>query len=177
MVQKKCPIRLQRDEDQLLRTLYTQWRLGRAQYKKRPDYLAEFTRVWNALSGRDDDPIDVYHYIETQQKITKRLEVPWPTFKGAHKRLPPLKDVFGPEGTLALISLYQQHVQPLEIGTDSLMFHPEVTEMLSKEFFKATGIDVPGAMLVAKLEQERKSGHTPTLRDSGLGFNDIDEVA
>lgn len=178
MNRKKMPIRLQKDEDQLFRKLYVQWRIPRGQYKKHPDYLAEFTAVWNDLAGRRDSPIDVLHYMDTKQKQTKRLYEPWPVFKGAYKKLEPVSQVLSEAHMLMLRGLYQQIVLPAHVGTEGLLYQDAVIEELAAAFKKATGLFVPAMMLAARIEAERKSGNWFTLRErsDALGFDDLDQI-
>ena len=180
MAKKKKPIALKADEDALLRKLYKQWRIPRGQLKSHPDYLAEFVKLWNKLSGRSDPDSDVLHYIETQQKKTKRLPEPWPVFDGAHKRLPPVNIMMSVELIEVLRDLYLTYVLPLKIGTDSLSYRDELVQTLSDEFARRTGHHVPGILLAAKIENERKRRRWFTLRDHAkdddLGFSDLHEI-
>ena len=180
MTKRKKPIRLQLDEDQLFRKLYVQWRIPRGQFKKNPDYLKEFTTTWNSLSGRSDTPTDVLHYMDTKQKQTKRLAEPWPVFKGAHKRLEPVSEVISEAHMAVLRELYKTIVLPQDVGTEGLLYHESIINELQAEFFKQTKISVPGMLLAARIEDERKSGNWITLRDykqPDLGFSDLDKIA
>jgi hypothetical protein len=174
MPKKIKPLSLQRDEDRLFRKLYIKWRIPRGQFKKHRDYLSEFVRAWNQLSGRSDTDSDVLHYMETQQKITSRLYEPWPKFDGAHKRLPPLVTVMSEEHLTALRALYASVVLPVDIGSDGLSYRDDLMDSLSKEFFKLTNLSVPGPVLAAICESERKGGRLPTIRDSAFG--DLDKL-
>jgi hypothetical protein len=174
MLKNKTPMRLSVADDQLFRGLYVRWRIPRGQYKKNADYLAEFTGLWNNLSGRHDSAHDVLHYMETQQKITSRLAEPWPTFKGEHRRLPPVADVITPAHAAVVRQLYILHILPLEIGTDSLSYRPELVDLLASEFFKATRINVPGMLLASWIETQRKAGRWITLRNQG--YEDIESI-
>ena len=153
----RSKIALTRDEDRLLRKLYIQWRIPRGQFKKHPEYLSEFVKLWNQLSGRDDEDLAVYHYIESEQKHKDRLPEPWPTFNGAYRRLEPMANVVTPEAAKVLRSLYILHVVPLDIGTDGLCYRTDLLELLSNEFYKQTKIRVPGMLLAAFIETEARA--------------------
>jgi hypothetical protein len=179
MAARRKPIPLRKDEDKLLRKLYKQWRIPRGQYKKHPDYLAAFTEMFNRLSGNSYDPVQIYHYIETQQKITARLDEPWPTFDGAHKVLPPVETVLNEAHLLVLRQLWIEHVIPLGLGTDAAANRADIVEMIAREFTRLTGLRVPGMLLAMIAETKRKRGEWPRLKDYGdddIGFDDLDKI-
>lgn len=180
MPKMKMPIALGADEDHLLRKLYKQWRIPRGQYKSHPDYLSKFVEQWNMLSGRTDPDSDILHYFDTQQKKTKKLPEPWPTFDNKHRKLPPAKILLSPDQMDHLRDIYLTHVLPLKIGTDGLTYRDELLKVIEKDFAKRTGHHIPGMLLAAKIEKERKMGQWLTLRDHGrgddLGFSDLDEI-
>lgn len=172
---KRKPIRLTKDQDHYLRKQYKQWGIPRGQYKSHWDYMEAFTERFNAMMGCSFTPNEVYHYIETQQKITSRLEVPWPRFEGAHKRLPPIASVLTPAHLKALRTIWRRFIAPRNLGTDAVAYCEELVQLLSHEFYKATKLHVPGMVLLSAVENERKQGNWDRLKDSG--FDDLDLLA
>lgn len=164
------------DEDQLFRKLYTSWQIPRGQYKSHPGYLEKFTEMWNRLSGRNDSADDVYHYMETKQKTTKRLPEPWPTFNGVFKKLDPPDIALAPAHTIVLCDLYRKHILPLGVASDSLAFREDLLNVLARGFAKRTGLNIVGMVLASVLEKLRKNGRLPRLGDTGIGFDDLDEL-
>jgi hypothetical protein len=180
---KKIPLRP--DEDRLLRKLYIQWRIPRGQYKSHPVELAAFVQLFNNLSGLSYSALEVLHYIETQQKAGERLKPAWPTFDGNHKKLAPMDKTLSDEEMAALREIWHEHVLPMNIGTDKATFIDSLVTLLEREFAKRTRHMIPGIMLLAIVENERKKGLWLTLRDDtqggkkddGIGFDDMDEAA
>jgi hypothetical protein len=121
----------------------------------------------------------VLHYIDTQQKITSRLEEPWPTFAGAHKVLPPVASVLNDAHMLVLRAIWLELIVPMGLGTDSIAYRDDVVALLEREFKRRTGLSVPGMLLAAAAETERKRGDWLRLRDypdGDVGFNDLDQI-
>jgi hypothetical protein len=180
MPAKEFPIRLSPEEDALLRKIYVQFRIPRDQYKRRPEELAAFIHRWNKLSGRDDEPGEVIRYIRNQQKAKSRLPVPWPTFKGTHKRAPEPSVHLDDKQLTALREIYAEIVIPLKIGVDMVEANEELCSRLSKEFAKRTGLIVPELTLVAIAEDKRKRGEWFRVGrqgwSQGIGFDDMDQI-
>lgn len=175
MSTRRIAIRLTRDLDQMLRRQYKQWRIPRGQLKSHPDYLDAFTEEFNGRAGTNFASSEILHYIDTQQKITARLEEPWPTFAGAHKVLPPVANVFTHEHLAVLKGLWREHIMPLNLGTDGFAYRDNLVELLASRFEKATKLKVPGMILAARIETERKHGNWLCLKNAG--FDDLDLIA
>ena len=175
MAKLRRAIRLLPDEDQLLRHLYTEFKIPSDQYERRPQDLERFVTVWNDLSGRSDAPGEVLHYIITQRK---QKEKNWPTFNGKHKRLTAMPDDFlSPGEWAALKTVYRDVVMPLGIGSDNLAYDDQLAAQVAREFFKLTGRSVPGRLLFAALMAKRKRGEWDTLpKKDGRGFGDINAI-
>ena len=164
------------DEDQLLRHLYTEFRVPSDQYERRPDELRRLVAVWNDLSGRSDAPGELLHYVIT---LRKQKVKNWPTFNGKHRKLTPMPDDFlSPGEWAALQAVYMDLIVPLAIGSDNLAYDDELAAKVAKAFFKLTGRVVGGRLLFAAIMAKRKRGEWPTLpnKKPGLGFGDINEV-
>jgi hypothetical protein len=176
MSTKRKPIPLTKGEDDLFRKLVIQWRIPRGQFKKHPEYLDAFTQLFNDMSGNNYTSVEIYHYMELQQKITGRLEVPWPTFGGAHKRLPSVANNLTTAHMQVLRSLWRKFIMPLGLGTDAFAYRDDLVQLLTREFEKATKLKVPGMMLASIIETERKRGNWLCLKDQGVGFDDLDLI-
>lgn len=170
------PIRLSENEDALLRRLYSNFRIPRDQYKKRPEDLAALTKTWNDLSGRKDAGTELVRYIQNQQKAKGRLETPWPTFNGAHERAPAISGTLSDEQLAALRDAYSDIVLPLGLGTDAVMWNDDVVSALANEFTRLTGKILPGSFLLAIAEEKRKRGLWFKVGRGGLGFDDLGEL-
>lgn len=177
------PIRLSRDEDRLLRSLYVQLRIPRDQFKKRPQDADFLERAWHNLSGRSDPWQELVRYMQNQQKAKERLiargEEPWPVFDGNHKRAPALTSMLDDADMEALKSAYEQTVLPLALGTDAVMWNDEVVSSLEREFARLAGKRIPGLILVAVAEEKRKRKlwFRVSKRQDGFDFGSLDDVA
>lgn len=88
-----------------------------------------------------------------------------------------MANIVTPETAKVVRDLYVLHIIPLDIGTDAICFRSDLVELLAREFYKRTRIRVPGMLLAAWIENERKAGRWYTLRDRGIGFADLDDIA
>jgi hypothetical protein len=170
------PISLTPEEDGILRKLYVQFGIPRDQYKRRPEDLIALTRRWNKLTGRHDEPGELIRYIKNQQKATKRLAEPWPTFKGSHKKAPALSTQLDEKQLDALREIYEEIVLPLGIGMDLLEANQEVVDQIAKRFAKRTGKIVPGLTLISIAEEKRKRGLWCTVEKRKGAWSDLDQV-
>ena len=132
--------------------------------------------MFNEMTGNCYTPMQIYHYIETQQKITARLEEPWPTFDGAHKVLPPIETALNAATMLVLRAIWIEIAVPRNLGTDAVAYHEDVVLMIEREFARRTGISVPGMLLVAAAESERKRGTWVRLKDHTGAAGDFDDI-
>ena len=181
MEERRKPIRLGEHEDSLLRSVYVHFRIPRDQFKKRPEDLAAFTRMFNRLSGRHDESQELIRYMQNQQKAKRRLKTPWPTFDGTHKRSPALSGTLDVDEMEALRDAYQRIVLPLDLGVDAVFWHQDVLNDLADEFARLTGKIVPGFSLAAIAEEKRKRRLWFTVGrqrrdDRADGFGDLDAV-
>jgi hypothetical protein len=170
-------LRLQPHDDALLRTLYRGFNVTIDQYPQRPADLNRFVLTWNNLSGRDDTPHDILHYM-----ISKRKNVPngpgWEKLgkdAGGGFRCGRL-DLSGDQlKTLDLI------YEDLQVASDNYALDADVARRLQDEFARRTGRIVPAMVLAAAMIRRRKDGALATLRpkaqDNDLGFSDLDKVA
>ena len=68
MATQRRTIKLFPHERPLLVDLYLSRRIPIDQYEVRQQDLIDFTKEWNGVSGRNDAPADVLHYMRTQLK-------------------------------------------------------------------------------------------------------------
>jgi hypothetical protein len=170
------PLSLNPEQDGILRRSYFKRRIPRDQYKRRPDDLADLVAEFNRLTGLDESGEQLVRYIKNQQKAKRRLQVPWPTFEGAHKKAPPLSHTLDDKQLEVLMDIYERVVLPLQIGTDSAEASRAVCDMLAKEFARRTGIVMLGLNLLSIAEEKRKRGEWYTVGKRGAAWGDLDQV-
>lgn len=131
---------------------------------------------FNRLTGLDETGEQLIRYIKNQQKATARLEVPWPTFKGAHKRTEAVSHQLDDDQLLALRDIYQELVVPLGIGVDLVEANRDLCDAIANQFAKRTGIRLPALTLISIAEDRRKAGEWFTVGRHGSSFADLDAV-
>lgn len=175
MPAKRKSIRVFPHERYHLVQLYLNKKIPIDQFEVRPEELRELADSWNAMSGRNDSPEEVLHYMRTQRKGGR-----WVRFDGTHKP-PPENPAFDADETEILVQIYFEHVAELNNGSDVLAYDEGIREFVSREFAMQTGRRVPSHLLVGKITSLRKRGLLPKVSkpkdEGGLGFADIDHVA
>jgi hypothetical protein len=170
-------IKLFPHERPLLVDAYLRRRIPVDQYETRPNDLIDLTREWNGMSGRNDAPADILHYMRTQRK--RGL---WVRFDGSHEPSPPAPELTAEE-TEVLVAIYQDHVADFAHGSDVIAYDLEIAEALAKEFSAEVGRIFPAHQLITKLTALRKRGllpkaaEVPKQSDDEIGFDDMDQVA
>ncbi len=176
MAIQRRSIKLFPHERPILVDLYLRRRIPIDQFEARPTELSTFTAEWNRLSGRNDAPVDLLHYLRTQRK--RGL---WVRLDGNYVAGPPRADLTAEEAEV-LVAIYQDHVADLARGSDVVTYDPEIAELLAKEFAAEAGRIIPAPQLIAKLTALRKRGllpkaaEQPKRDDDEIGFEDIDLV-
>jgi hypothetical protein len=167
---RRMKIKLAREEDDLLRSLYRDRRIPVDQYVRRPGALDGLTGQFNDLAGRNDSTGDIHHYMATCRKNGE-----WVTFDGNHRRLESmdLEQLTSADWT-QLAAAYEA----LGIGSDNFAFDADLLLRLTAGFRQLSGKQIDGRTLVALIMALRKRGMWPKVgnRESDLGFRDIDEV-
>jgi hypothetical protein len=165
--------RLQKDEDESLRTLYREFNIPTDQYPHRPNDLQRLVSAWNQLTGRNESASDVLHYM-----ITRRKKGKWERLgrdAGGDFRRPQLE--FTEEEIGYLDAIHEE----LQIASDNYAINPEAAKRLQEQFARRSGRVVPPMMLASAMIGRRKAGALATLKpksdDQDLGFTDIDQVA
>lgn len=176
MSKVKNSLKLQPEEDNLLRTLYKQFGVTSDRYPQYPEALRDFVETWSNLTGRQDSPSELLHYIFTQRKRGLWVKLGRsPKTKYAPTEMFACR--FTDEDFEHLDDIYEE----LQIASDNFALDDELGEKLTKEFARRTGKIVPTLVLCATMITRRKGGALTTLRpkrdDDDLGFADIGEVA
>src|SRR5262245_33924247 len=119
-------LQLQKDEDTSLRRLYRGFNIPTDQYPHRPDDLQRLVSAWNQLTGRNESPSDVLHYM-----ITRRKKGKWERLGrdvGGDFQHPEV--VFTDEEITHLDAIHEE----LQIASDNYAINPEAAKRLQEEF-------------------------------------------
>ena len=170
---KRRSLRLESSEDELLRTLYRDFNIPTDQYPQRPDDLTLLVSTWNSLTGRNELPPDVLHYM-----ITKRKDGLWERLgRDAGKDFTPVAISFTKEEFGHLDAIHEE----FQIASDNYALNSDAADRLQKEFARRSGRIIPAMILAAAMIGRRKAGALATLKpkssDEGVPFADLDEAA
>lgn len=174
-------IKLEPDEERLLRTMYYGALVPTDQYSRRPAFWRGFTAIWNNATERDDSREEVLHWLVTRRKRPHGRSGRLEAIGESHKRLCSLDpDVLTKEQWETLAKIYRE----INVGSDNFVFDVKLSKRLVELFLESTGEHVPATTLVAALIARRKDGFLGHIDHSGLsskdgdiGFGDIDQVA
>ena len=173
MKQRQKSIRVNKSDRQALIALYCEHAIPIDQYDERRDELRELCDQWHALTGRQDAPTDVLHYMRTQRKNGR-----WVRLDGNHVKRPQ-HDEMSADDTELLVAIYREHASSIELGSDAIGYDDEIADLIAKEFSAEAGRVVPASILVATLVALRKRGLLPKIEkhvkdaDEDIGFRDI----
>ena len=167
-MRRKC-IRLNPIEHETLARLYLEKRIATDRYMHCPKELRELTEVFNGLTGRQDLPEDILHYMQTK----RRRAGLWPKHNGTHIRLPVvLGRLLDNDHKDVLRRLYKE----LGHGPERYVHHSDLGALLEQRFFEETGIRKPAPVLATALMEMRKQSELTKLGQRNVGFNDFDEA-
>jgi len=152
MVSRRKIIKVFDHERSLLVDMYLRRRVPIDQFEHRASELDELTSEWNDLTGRDNAPGEVMHYMRNERKCGR-----WPRLDGNFQKTPP-KPLFTAEESEALVAIYRVNVADKGVGSDTLAIDAGTGELLTREFAGITGRSVPATHLIAKLTALRKRG-------------------
>jgi hypothetical protein len=173
MATRRPTLQLQKDEDASLRALYREFDIPTDQYPHRPEDLQRLVAAWNQLTGRNESPSDVLHYMISRRKKGKGERLGWNA--GADFQRPQV--AFTDAEIKHLDAIHEE----LQVASDNYAINPELAKRLQQEFARRAGRLVPPMMLAAAMISRRKAGALATLKpksdDQDLGFSDIDQVA
>ena len=170
---KRRSLRLQPNEDELLRTLYRDFNIPTDQYPQRPNDLVLLVDTWNNLTGRSECAPDVLHYM-----ITRRKKKQWERLgRDAGKDFTPVMISFTKDELAHLDAIHEE----LQIASDNYVLNSDAADRLQQEFARRAGRIVPSMILAAAMIGRRKAGALATLKpkstDQDVLFSDIDKVA
>lgn len=173
MATKRKSIKLDEHERATLIDLYVEKAIPVDQYDERREELGELQQEWSRLTGRDNSPNDLFHYMRNQRKNGK-----WVRLNGKHVKRNPQVTLTAEETEL-LVEIYREHVASIATGTDAIGYDEEITALIAKEFSVNARRVLPGSDLIAALTALRKRGLLPRIEkqvrdDDELGFSDID---
>jgi hypothetical protein len=156
-------------EHETLARLYLERRIATDRYMHRPNDLRELTCAFNGLTGREDTPEDVLHYMQTK----RRRGGLWPTFDGTHRRLPVvLGRLVAPDHVEVLKALYTE----FGVGAERFAQDRALSLELERRFFEETGQRKRGYVLGTAMMELRKEGSLPKLDPRPDGFDDFEAV-
>lgn len=175
----KKSIKISKHDDDLLRTLYLQFRVPTDQFPKRPTFWNEFTGIFNDATGRNESPEDILHYMVTRRKRGIGQPGRWPTLDGTHEKMPCLPfSAFGID-----FSILKEIYEELRIGSDNFAFDANLGQILANMYAERTGNAFQPGVLWGALVTWRKHGRLgklsdlpPINEDEDLGFGDINDV-
>jgi len=168
MSRRRC-IRLNPIEHETLAQLYVERRIATDRYMHRPNDLKSLTAVFNGLTGREDAPEDVLHYMQTK----RRRKGQWPTLDGTHLRLPVvLGRLVDTEHAEVLKALYREFCK----GAEAFVQDRALSVQLERRFLEDTGQRKRGYVLATALLEMRKAGELPKLERMDSGFDDFDQA-
>jgi hypothetical protein len=170
---RRPKLKLQNDEEELLRTLYREYDIPTDQYPHRPDDLQRLVAAWNNLTGRNESASDVLHFM-----ISRRKKGKWEKLgREAAKDYQKPQASFTDEDFAHFDAIHEE----LQIASDNYALNTDAAKRLQEEFARRTGRVIPAMILAAAMITRRKAGALATLKpkanDQDLGFSDIDQVA
>lgn len=160
-------IRLNPFEHETLARLYLARRIATDRYMHRPNELRDLTADFNGLTGREDTPQEILHYMQTKRRSKNQ----WPKLNGTHIRLPlVLGRLVEPEHVEVLCRLYAE----FECGPETFVQDRDMAVRLERRFEQATGIRKRGYVLATAMIELRKDGLLPKHGRRRRGFDDFD---
>ena len=165
MAPRKC-INLNPVDHETLAALYLERRIATDRYMHRHNDLQDLTAAFNGLTGRDDSPEELLHYMQTK----RRTKGQWPKLNGTHRRLPVvIGRLIDPESHGVLCRIYGE----FDCGPETIAQDRDLSLQLERRFFKETGIRKRGYVLATALIEIRKAGDLPTHGKRSQEFNDF----
>lgn len=162
---RKC-IRLNPIEHETLARLYVEKRIATDRYMHRPNDLRELAAAFNGLTGREDPPEDLLHYMQTK----RRTQGLWPTLDGNHLRLPVVLGRLIDEDYIeVLCQIYPE----FDCGPETFAQDRSLSVRLERRFEEETGQRKRGYVLATAMVELRKAGRLPTLGSKDQSFDDF----
>ena len=175
MKTRRRSLKIEPRERELLVKLYVKKAIPIDQFEERSADLKMLCAEWETASGRKEKPENVLHYMRTQRKAGK-----WPRLNGTHVRRKKRK-LLSADETEILISIVENEVTAMGIGTDEIAYSPEIKRLIGKEFEAQAGRRVRAGDLIAEITAIRKRGLLDRVEksvdpDEDVGFEDIDNA-
>jgi len=153
-------------EHETLGQLYVEKRIATDRYMLRPNELRELAAMFNGLTGREDTPEDLLHYMQTK----RRKKGLWPTLDGNHLRLPiALGRLVDEDCVDALCRIYLE----FDCGPEKIRQDRSLSVRLERRFEEETGQRKRGYVLATAMVELRKAGRLPTLGSKDQSFDDF----
>lgn len=175
MKTRRISLKLDTRERESLVASYLQMAIPIDQFEERPSDLRTLCAKWEAESGRHENPEAVLHYMRTQRKAGK-----WPRLNGNHVRRKK-RMVLSVDEREILVSIVENEVMAMGVGTDEIAYAPEIGRLIAKEFEAETGRRVRVGDLIAEITAIRKRGlldhvEKQPMSKENIGFDDIDDA-
>jgi|WetSurMetagenome_2_1015567.scaffolds.fasta_scaffold18175_3 hypothetical protein len=171
----RSTIRVRPDEARLFDVIYVANGVFSDRYPKNPPLWRQFTDQWNALTGRNDTPEDIQHYMVTRRKWGGHPDGKLPCLGGAGR-----KDYPEPANDLSAEEIAKLGEICLAIGegSDNLAFDSGLADEVGRRFAAATGRGVAVHVLIRIIFAKRKRGEWVKVGRMPTGpFGDMDQVA
>lgn len=168
MSRRNC-IRLNPIEHETLAWLYVERLIATDRYMHRQQDLKGLTATFNALTGREDTPEDLLHYMQTKRRRAGQ----WPTLDGNHRRL---SVVVGNLIDTAFIDVLKDLYTELKHGAEAFMQDRVLGRLLERRFFEITGVQMRAYVLATAMMELRKDSMLPKLERRDPGFKDFDQA-
>ena len=168
MKPRRC-IHLNPIEHETLARLYLDRRIASDRYMHRPNDLRDLTAAFNGLTGREDAPEEILHYMQTK----RRTKGQWPKLNGGHLRLPlVLGRLVEPEHVDVICRIYEE----FDCGPETFVQDRKMAIRLERRFEEETGIRKRGYVLATAMIELRKDSLLPKHGRKPRGFDDFDEA-
>ncbi len=139
----------------------------------RPAIWKQLVDTFNGLTGRNDSPEDILHYMMTHRKQAQWVKI------GRGKQPDEVREAvkLDAEDWPHVDAIYEE----LQIASDNFACDEELSKNFADEFAKRTGKIIPPMLLAAAVISRRKAARLATLKarstEEDVNFGDIDEVA
>lgn len=151
-------------EKPILEAIYVEHGIPLDQLRRVPEILGEITRSFNRLTSRDFSAGELLRYM-----INRRKNKDWPRLGSGATRLEGAANVLSNTEIEHLRTVYLS----MDLPSDEFLYRPAKTAEIEARFARASGIRIPGGVLVAVIIAKRKRGEWVRIRDE---FGDIGDI-
>ena len=168
MTRRRC-INLNPFDHDTFARLYLERLIATDRYMQCRNDLLALTAAFNGLTGRDDTPEDLLHYMQTK----RRTKNGWPTFNGTHRRLPLVVGRLVEQDHIpVLIDLFVE----FNVGVENFLHDYDLGLALERRFEEETGVRKRKYILATALLELRKDSMLPKTEPRDPGFDDFEEA-